>query len=115
MSQIFGFGWSLFLVSKGKLLSDPPDLLDAFHVLLCCINLLYVHTPANLKRISLSDGTSFVALTLHADDNHCGISSLKRLCLMYSAVYTDVLKVHEQLFMPFLLMVTLNSLCTYFL
>jgi hypothetical protein len=40
---------------KGKIVSEPPDLLNAFHMLLCCMNLLYVNAPAHMKKIPLQD------------------------------------------------------------
>jgi hypothetical protein len=46
---LYSLGWLLFLVAKGKILAQPPDLINAFHLLLCCINLLIVTAPANLK------------------------------------------------------------------
>ena len=117
---IFTFGWTLFLVSKGKLLKDPPDLLNAFHVLLCCINLLFMHTPSSNRKLTIP-----MALNVHneedlqqqqqedeeeevqdsKDNTRYLNSSLLLLCQLCNANFNDVLKVNDQLFVPFLLMV----------
>lgn len=38
--------WMLFLVSKHRLLPQSPDLVSAFSLLVCVINVLLVHTAA---------------------------------------------------------------------
>lgn len=36
-------------------MSDPTDLLTAFHLLLCCINMIFVHLPPHLRKVSFKD------------------------------------------------------------
>ncbi len=120
---LFSFGWTLFLVSKGeffffffflqpfiglcnsnpmsstlligKLLASPPDLLNAFHLLLCCLNFLVENAPLELQTsVSASEDT------------------LSFLCEKSGASYEEVNHINITLFSPLLKKVGFNAIPT---
>jgi len=104
MFQIFSFGWTLFLVSKGKLLNDPTDLVNMFNLLMCCINLIFSNAPPSLKQFSES------MLDGKFNENNLATKYLAYMCQSYQVPFSEVLKVHETLFIPFLLMLKKNDI-----
>ena len=44
-----------FFQILGKVLSSPPDLIEALHLLLCCADLLFVHMPNAERRVSIAE------------------------------------------------------------
>jgi hypothetical protein len=102
--QLFAFGWDLFLVVKSKLLAAPVDLIDAFHVLLCVVDVLLLHAPDRLRAISLDRIARVVAdLSADAPDGAAPASpTLAYLCAHNRASYTDVRHVQLQMVNPLL-------------
>lgn len=84
---LFSFGWVLFLVAKGKLLTSPPDLITAFHLLLCCVQFVATHAAPETK--STLTGTS-------------GEVALAALCKQSGASLAEVVRLEADLFAPFL-------------
>jgi len=104
--HIFLFGWCLFLVCKGKLLADPPDLVNAFHVLISVVNLLFVHVPSHFRKISFKDP----ALLAKSEGIPNGaINTLSYICDLNNANYSETSQIHEKLFVPFLQMLCKTS------
>ena len=55
VEKIYKLGWSLFLLAKGKLLTNPGDFVQCLHLLLGVMNLLVVHVPESVRKISLKE------------------------------------------------------------
>eukprot|EP01117_Protostelium_nocturnum_P014894 TRINITY_DN5718_c0_g1_i4.p1 TRINITY_DN5718_c0_g1~~TRINITY_DN5718_c0_g1_i4.p1 ORF type:complete len:886 (+),score=280.19 TRINITY_DN5718_c0_g1_i4:164-2821(+) len=119
--HLFSFGWLLFLVVKGRLLSTPPDFVNAFHMLLCCINLLFVHVPESQRKISLKDpsiiasneasgaATEYTS-TVPPIASPEGVNNLPYLCTIFKANFNEVMEVHNRLFGPFIKMYAKNNI-----
>lgn len=89
-TSIYKFTWTLFLVIREKLL-PRPDLLNSFHLLLCCIDLAYIHSKETFK----------VANVTSEDIQGTG-HILGFLCQTSNASTYDVQLFHDSAFMPFL-------------
>jgi hypothetical protein len=104
----------LFLVSKGKLLTDPPDLVNAFHLLLCCINFTFVHAPHHFRKVSLKDTVIAASNSLASQtpppqviSSPDGVNTLPYLCTINNANYAEVAVVQDHLFIPFINLVSI--------
>lgn len=76
---VFYTGWILFLVAKGQLLSDPPELVKAYHLLLCCLFALHERFPSATSRIPASaTQTPFEVLATFGLANFADASALYR-------------------------------------
>jgi hypothetical protein len=37
------------------LLQNPPDIVESIHLLICCVDLLFIHMPPTERRVSVRD------------------------------------------------------------
>jgi retinoblastoma-like protein 1 len=85
-ANVYRFTWLLFLVAQSKLLVRPLDLIDAFYLLLACVDFALVHAPGTLLRKPLAD---LAAPT-----------TLAALCQRYGAPLEDVHHMARTLLAP---------------
>ncbi|EFA83206.1 Rb-like protein [Heterostelium album PN500] len=55
---LFSVGWLLYLHCKSKLFNDTPDLLQSIHIILCCLNLLYLKSPSTNRKLTFNNNSS---------------------------------------------------------
>jgi hypothetical protein len=102
------FGWNLFLVSKNRLLSDPPDLVNSLHLLLCCVNLIIQQVPSDMLKISLQPSTPFSTVSQSMSSlatAAISTNTLAHLCQLSNANYDDVQNMENAHFLPFIKLV----------
>lgn len=104
------FGWNLFLVCKSRLLNDPPDLVNALHLLLCCVNLVIQHVPSHLLKFSM---TQFSLPSSQFESNPANpsistlaslaatVNPLAYLCQLSNTNYEEVQHMETVTFLPF--------------
>lgn len=90
VSGEYSFGWLLFLSAKANLLSNTTDVVHLLNALLCCINLLYVLSPPEQRKLKLgADG----------EEEQQALSALAN---MYSANAADLQSMYDTHFLPYL-------------
>jgi retinoblastoma-associated protein len=98
IEKIFRFGWTLYIVSKGKVLGNPPDLIEALHLLLCCVDLLFVHMPNAERRVTIAEIAAKDSNTMAAGQ----LDTLKYICGNNSANPEQVRQFRQRIFTPFM-------------
>jgi Domain of unknown function (DUF3452)/Retinoblastoma-associated protein A domain len=110
------FGWTLFLVAKTMILPSPPQFQDAFHMLVCCVELVYVLAPPHCRKVSpqlllrdLQQSELRQSAVAHQAVNprrsipHTGAPTvLEAICLLAKVGLPDVSRQQASLFVPLL-------------
>ncbi|XP_063816256.1 retinoblastoma-like protein 1 isoform X2 [Pseudophryne corroboree] len=102
VKDLFNFCWTLFVYAKGNFSRIGDDLVNSYHLLLCCLDLVYVHTLQCPHKDDLLN-PSFKA-KLHASDDcdedlPCIISSL---CDYYDGLTVEAKGIKEHYFKPYI-------------
>eukprot|EP01125_Pyxidicula_operculata_P008830 TRINITY_DN2926_c1_g2_i2.p1 TRINITY_DN2926_c1_g2~~TRINITY_DN2926_c1_g2_i2.p1 ORF type:complete len:1371 (-),score=385.78 TRINITY_DN2926_c1_g2_i2:338-4450(-) len=121
--NIYKFGWFLFLVAKGKLLQNPGDFMQSLHLLLVCIDLLLLHAPNDIRKVSLKEIRAFLEHrsemlsnnnnNVVGSNNSCIVDSLYYICSINHANYNQVKDVQQRIFIPWMKTLCTNNIILY--
>jgi hypothetical protein len=101
--RIYNLGWVLFLVARGKILNQgQPDFLKLVYLLLCCLDLLLVHAPDDVRRVRLQELTTVTHPHVHSVLPPSKQDTLSRLCTKKDLHYSAVKEFQERVFLPFI-------------
>ncbi|XP_037939043.1 retinoblastoma family protein-like [Teleopsis dalmanni] len=85
-NKLYDIGWCLYLCAKNENPSYTVDLITSFHLLLCCIDLLYINVLAENRTDLINPSFSGIPEDWGTDSfdrnlvhNHCIINHLSRL------------------------------------
>ncbi|XP_075033617.1 retinoblastoma-like protein 1 isoform X2 [Mixophyes fleayi] len=101
VKDLFNFSWTLFVYAKGNFSRIGDDLVNSYHLLLCCLDLVYVHTlqcphkddllnPSFTAKLPVSDGS---------EDPTCIIGTL---CDHYDGLAVEAMAIKEHYFKPYI-------------
>ncbi|CAI9540086.1 unnamed protein product [Staurois parvus] len=102
--DLFNFCWTLFVYAKGNFSLIGDDLVNSYHLLLCCLDLVYVHTLQCSHKDDLLN-PSFTAqlpapdMDSIDDDPPCIINSL---CEYYDGLAVEAKGIKEHYFKPYI-------------
>ncbi|CAJ0918958.1 unnamed protein product [Ranitomeya imitator] len=101
--ELFNFCWTLFVYTKGNFSLIGDDLVNSYHLLLCCLDLVYSHTlqcsykddllnPSFTAKLSTSDNDD-------GEDPPCVISTL---CDYYDGLTVEAKGIKQHYFKPYI-------------
>lgn len=97
-NNVYEFCWYLFILARGEMPENTLDLVTSFHVLLCCIDLIFANIVADKRDDLVSTGFNYKQ---PSGDKSAGdtepVSIVKDLCQKQSAseVETWAIKKHN--------------------
>ncbi|XP_077315310.1 retinoblastoma-like protein 1 isoform X1 [Lithobates pipiens] len=105
VKDLFNFCWTLFVYAKGNFSLIGDDLVNSYHLLLCCLDLVYVHTlqcphkddllnPSFTAKLPVPDMDS-----IDDDDPPCIINAL---CEYYDGLAVEAKGIKEHYFKPYI-------------
>jgi hypothetical protein len=111
MQSLISWRYTHTYAHAGKLLTSPPDLITAFHLLLCCIQFVATHVAPEVKSTltGTSGETSFAALCKQSGASLSG-THIRISCshvrarggLTTHTTTAEVMRLDADLFAPFL-------------
>lgn len=105
----------------GRLLpGNSIDFVNTYHMLLCCMNFVFVHAPDSHRLISFQDpsiiASNAASIALLKEEEAVmqpvaapgGKNNLPYLCTIFKANFDEVSEVQNRLFGPFVKMVIIS-------
>ncbi|KAM4692501.1 retinoblastoma-like protein 1 [Rhinophrynus dorsalis] len=102
VKDLFNFCWTLFVYAKGNFCLIGDDLVNSYHLLLCCLDLVYAHTlqcPNKEDLLNPSFTAKLPALDSSSDDSPCLINAL---CELYDGLFVEAKGIKEHYFKPYI-------------
>uniref|UniRef100_A0AAY4EUZ3 Retinoblastoma-like 1 (p107) n=1 Tax=Denticeps clupeoides TaxID=299321 RepID=A0AAY4EUZ3_9TELE len=98
ISDVFKFCWTLFVYTKGNFRMIGDDLVNSYHLLLCCLDLVFGNALLCSNRKDLINPLFKV---LHSLQNHppCVIA---RLCELHDGLVVEAKGIKEHYFKPYI-------------
>ncbi|KAE8576664.1 hypothetical protein XENTR_v10004275 [Xenopus tropicalis] len=100
--DLFSFCWTLFVYSKGNFCLIGDDLVNSYHLLLCCLDLIYAHVlqcPNKEDLLNPSFTAKLPALDPSSEDAPCII---RALCELYDGIFVEAKGIKEHYFKPYI-------------
>ncbi|KAG8446282.1 hypothetical protein GDO86_013930 [Hymenochirus boettgeri] len=100
--DLFSFCWTLFVYSKGNFCLIGDDLVNSYHLLLCCLDLIYTHVLQCPNKEDLLNPTFAARLPAPescTDDIPCIIGAL---CDHYDGIFVEAKGIKEHYFKPYI-------------
>ncbi|EDV21648.1 uncharacterized protein TRIADDRAFT_59859 [Trichoplax adhaerens] len=94
--QVFSYCWSLYLLIKGKYPDIRTDLVNSYHLLLCCIDLIYANIVVANRRDLLNPQLESDAL-VESESNSSPVSVIEYLCKRYEGISIEVKAIKQHL------------------
>ncbi|PIK33212.1 hypothetical protein BSL78_29976 [Apostichopus japonicus] len=105
-SEVFAFCWDLFVLAKGNFPAISDDLVNSYHLLLCCVDLLFANAVIarrkNLLRAEfegLPPGFLTDSMDLQNDSPPCIID---HLCSVFEGLVLEAKQIKEHFWKPYL-------------
>lgn len=96
-NNVYEFCWYLFILAQGENPDSTMDLVTSFHVLLCCIDLIFANIVADKRDDLLNMNFGPAANALNNKDKKSmdseSISIIKDLCMQQNASEIDALEI----------------------
>ncbi|KAM5135133.1 retinoblastoma-like protein 1 [Mantella aurantiaca] len=104
VKDLFNFCWTLFVYTKGNFSLIGDDLVNSYHLLLCCLDLVYVHAlqcphKDDLLNPSFAAKLQITDMDCMEDDPPCIISAL---CEYYDGLAVEAKGIKEHYFKPYI-------------
>ncbi|NP_001084880.1 retinoblastoma-like 1 L homeolog [Xenopus laevis] len=101
VKDLFSFCWTLFVYSKGNFCLIGDDLVNSYHLLLCCLDLIYAHVLQcpNKEDLLNPSFTAKLALDSSSEDTPCIIGAL---CELYDGISVEAKGIKEHYFKPYI-------------
>ncbi|OCT62878.1 retinoblastoma-like 1 L homeolog isoform X2 [Xenopus laevis] len=102
VKDLFSFCWTLFVYSKGNFCLIGDDLVNSYHLLLCCLDLIYAHVlqcPNKEDLLNPSFTAKLPALDSSSEDTPCIIGAL---CELYDGISVEAKGIKEHYFKPYI-------------
>ncbi|XP_075702579.1 retinoblastoma-like protein 1 isoform X2 [Rhinoderma darwinii] len=101
VKDLFNFCWTLFVYAKGNFSLIGDDLVNSYHLLLCCLDLVYSHTLQCPHKDDLLN-SSFTELS---DFGNCGEDPpciISTLCDHYDGLAVEAKGIKQHYFKPYI-------------
>ncbi|XP_058487921.1 retinoblastoma-like protein 1 [Solea solea] len=108
ISDVFKFCWTLFVYTKGNFSMIGDDLVNSYHLLLCCLDLVFGNALLCTNRKDLINPTFRGLPAGYRGDGHVAVDSpppcvLERLCELHDGLVVEAKGIKQHYFKPYIL------------
>ncbi|KAJ4926640.1 hypothetical protein JOQ06_014389 [Pogonophryne albipinna] len=94
ISDVFKFCWTLFVYTKGNFRMIGDDLVNSYHLLLCCLDLVFGNALLCLPAMYRADG--------HVSPDQPPPCVLERLCELHDGLVVEAKGIKQHYFKPYI-------------
>ncbi|XP_073325090.1 retinoblastoma-like protein 1 [Pagrus major] len=107
ISDVFKFCWTLFVYTKGNFRMIGDDLVNSYHLLLCCLDLVFGNALLCANRKDLINPTFRGLPALYRADSHVSADEpppcvLERLCELHDGLVVEAKGIKQHYFKPYI-------------
>lgn len=105
ISDVFSFCWTLFVHVKGNFPSISDDLVNSYHLLLCCIDLFYGNALLADRRDLLNDKFAGLPENFHNKDYKSPADppcTIQFLCTKHQGIVVEAKGIKEHWWKPYI-------------
>uniref|UniRef100_A0A4W6DCD6 Retinoblastoma-like protein 1 n=1 Tax=Lates calcarifer TaxID=8187 RepID=A0A4W6DCD6_LATCA len=107
ISDVFKFCWTLFVYTKGNFRMIGDDLVNSYHLLLCCLDLVFGNALLCSNRKDLINPTFRGLPALYRADGHVSGDEpppcvLERLCELHDGLVVEAKGIKQHYFKPYI-------------
>ncbi|XP_034442628.1 retinoblastoma-like protein 1 [Hippoglossus hippoglossus] len=107
ISDVFKFCWTLFVYTKGNFRMIGDDLVNSYHLLLCCLDLVFGNALLCANRKDLINPTFRGLPALYRADGHVSGDEpppcvLERLCELHDGLVVEAKGIKQHYFKPYI-------------
>ncbi|KAK5934670.1 hypothetical protein CgunFtcFv8_015045 [Champsocephalus gunnari] len=107
ISDVFKFCWTLFVYTKGNFRMIGDDLVNSYHLLLCCLDLVFGNALLCANRKDLINPTFRGLPALYRADGHVSPDQpppcvLERLCELHDGLVVEAKGIKQHYFKPYI-------------
>ncbi|KAF7664249.1 hypothetical protein LDENG_00182580 [Lucifuga dentata] len=107
ISDVFKFCWTLFVYTKGNFRMIGDDLVNSYHLLLCCLDLVFGNALLCANRKDLINPTFRGLLSQCGADSHVSPDEpppcvLERLCELHDGLVVEAKGIKQHYFRPYM-------------
>ncbi|KAM7421880.1 hypothetical protein PAMA_010103 [Pampus argenteus] len=107
ISDVFKFCWTLFVYTKGNFSMIGDDLVNSYHLLLCCLDLVFGNALLCANRKDLINPTFRGLPALYRADGHVSADEpppcvLERLCELHDGLVVEAKGIKQHYFKPYI-------------
>lgn len=107
ISDVFKFCWTLFIYTKGNFRMIGDDLVNSYHLLLCCLDLVFGNALLCLNRKDLINPTFRGLPAQYSVDAHVSVDQpppcvLERLCELHDGLVVEAKGIKQHYFKPYI-------------
>ncbi|XP_022604552.1 retinoblastoma-like protein 1 [Seriola dumerili] len=107
ISDVFKFCWTLFVYTKGNFRMIGDDLVNSYHLLLCCLDLVFGNALLCANRKDLINPTFRGLPALYRADGHISADEpppcvLERLCELHDGLVVEAKGIKQHYFKPYI-------------
>uniref|UniRef100_A0A8D3DKM6 Retinoblastoma-like 1 (p107) n=1 Tax=Scophthalmus maximus TaxID=52904 RepID=A0A8D3DKM6_SCOMX len=107
IGDVFKFCWTLFVYTKGNFRMIGDDLVNSYHLLLCCLDLVFGNALLCSNRKELINPTFRGLPALYRADGHVSADEpppcvLERLCELHDGLVVEAKGIKQHYFKPYI-------------
>ncbi|KAM3878360.1 retinoblastoma-like protein 1 [Diretmus argenteus] len=107
ISDVFKFCWTLFVYTKGNFRMIGDDLVNSYHLLLCCLDLVFGNALLCANRKDLINTTFRGLPAVYRLENHVSQDEpppcvLDRLCELHDGLVVEAKGIKQHYFRPYI-------------
>uniref|UniRef100_A0A665TQL7 Retinoblastoma-like protein 1 n=1 Tax=Echeneis naucrates TaxID=173247 RepID=A0A665TQL7_ECHNA len=107
ISDVFKFCWTLFVYTKGNFRMIGDDLVNSYHLLLCCLDLVFGNALLCANRKDLINPTFRGLPSLYRTEGHAATDEpppcvLERLCELHDGLVVEAKGIKQHYFKPYI-------------
>ncbi|XP_072237583.1 retinoblastoma-like protein 1 [Leuresthes tenuis] len=107
ISDVFKFCWTLFVYTKGNFRMIGDDLVNSYHLLLCCLDLVFGNALLCANRKDLINPAFRGLPPLYRTDGHISPDEpppcvLERLCELHDGLVVEAKGIKQHYFKPYI-------------
>uniref|UniRef100_A0A4W4E059 Retinoblastoma-like 1 (p107) n=1 Tax=Electrophorus electricus TaxID=8005 RepID=A0A4W4E059_ELEEL len=101
ISDVFKFCWTLFVYTKGNFRMIGDDLVNSYHLLLCCLDLVYGNALLCTNRKDLIN-QNFKGLPKDLENSEEAPCVIEKLCELHDGLVVEAKGIKEHYFKPYI-------------
>ncbi|CAJ1050880.1 retinoblastoma-like protein 1 [Xyrichtys novacula] len=107
ISDVFKFCWTLFVYTKGNFRMIGDDLVNSYHLLLCCLDLVFGNALLCANRKDLINSAFRGLPAMYRADSHVSADEpppcvLERLCELHDGLVVEAKGIKQHYFKPYI-------------
>ncbi|XP_057702474.1 retinoblastoma-like protein 1 isoform X2 [Corythoichthys intestinalis] len=100
-ADVFKFCWTLFVYTKGNFHMIGDDLVNSYHLLLCCLDLVFGNALMCANRKELIN-PAFIGEEVQACADEASPCVLERLCELHDGLVVEAKGIKQHYFKPYM-------------